>query len=375
MASSPAGAGSLWLFPAPAGQRTQRLHFSRKPSLRRLAHARLPATFAGPLPDFQTRLTVNIIQNIKKVPGGLMIVPMLVTALINTFCPQILQIGGPTTALFTAKGTMACIGIILFITGSQFKMDTLGMTLKRGLGISAGKVFIGFASAWLMMRFFGLNGFWGISTVALVTAMVSCNPGVYIALVEQYGDPVDKATFGPLNVLAVPSTPLLILGAATGAGVDYMIILAVLAPFILGMILGNLDPAIRGLMAPGTPIILPFIGFCFGSAVDLKGAATAGFSGLLLAILFLAVNVPIMLAVDKYILRRPGYASIATCSVAGISVVVPTMLAATQPAFAPYVKAATAQIALVLVITSFIVPWLTAQVVKAFGDGRSTATS
>lgn len=318
---------------------------------------------------------MNILDHIKRFPGGLMVVPMFVTALINTFCPSVLQIGGPTTGLFTAKGTMAVIGIILFITGSQFKLEQFGMTLKRGGVLCIAKVCIGFAAGLFVLRLFGQDGFWGISAVAFTVAMVSTNPGVYIALAEQYGDGADKAAFGLLNVVAVPATPILVMGAASGAGIDYMSVVATLTPFVIGMIVGNLDPKIRGLMAPGTPIALPFLGFCFGASVNLRDAALAGISGLVLAAAFLIINVGIMLAVDRLVLRRPGYASVATCSVAGISVVVPSMLAASDPIYLPYVGAATAQLAMTMVITSFAAPWITKAVVGLWGDQELASQS
>lgn len=312
---------------------------------------------------------MNILGVIKKVPGGMMIVPMFATALINTFFPDVLKLGGPTM-LFTAKGTMVIIGLILFITGSQFRISQIGITLKRGAALCVAKIIIGFLSGWLILSYFGLDGFWGISAVALVSAMVSCNPGVYIALSEQYGDDADKAVFGLLNVIAVPATPILIIGMTSGTGLDLMQIVVVLIPFILGIILGNLDPQIRMLMAPATPVTLPFLGFCFGASVNLYSALNAGLAGIMLTIIYLLVNVLLMLFVDRAILRRPGYASVATCSVAGISVVVPSILAGSQPAFAPYVEAATSQLALVMVLTSFAVPWLTSRAVRLFGDGK-----
>ena len=45
-------------------------------------------------------MNINILEKMNKVPGGLIIIPLLVAILINTFAPQVLSIGGPTTALF-----------------------------------------------------------------------------------------------------------------------------------------------------------------------------------------------------------------------------------------------------------------------------------
>ena len=41
---------------------------------------------------------------IKKIPAGMMIVPIFIGILINTFSPSLLKIGNPTEILFTSKG-------------------------------------------------------------------------------------------------------------------------------------------------------------------------------------------------------------------------------------------------------------------------------
>lgn len=41
-----------------------------------------------------------IMNFLKKVPAGMMIVPLLIGAILNTFCSSILQVGSLTTATF-----------------------------------------------------------------------------------------------------------------------------------------------------------------------------------------------------------------------------------------------------------------------------------
>ena len=43
---------------------------------------------------------VPILDTINKIPGGLMVVPLILGVLANTFFPDALQIGSFTTALF-----------------------------------------------------------------------------------------------------------------------------------------------------------------------------------------------------------------------------------------------------------------------------------
>ncbi|WP_179297419.1 2-keto-3-deoxygluconate permease, partial [Klebsiella pneumoniae] len=44
-------------------------------------------------------MNINLLEKMNKVPGGLIIIPLLVAILINTFELQVLRIGCPTTAL------------------------------------------------------------------------------------------------------------------------------------------------------------------------------------------------------------------------------------------------------------------------------------
>jgi 2-keto-3-deoxygluconate permease len=57
-----------------------------------------------------------------KVPAGMMIVPMFISSILNTFFPQIFQIGSFTTAIFTSAGVAAIIGVQLVCMGSQLRL-------------------------------------------------------------------------------------------------------------------------------------------------------------------------------------------------------------------------------------------------------------
>lgn len=70
-------------------------------------------------------MNINILEKMNKVPGGLIIIPLLVAILINTFAPQVLSIGGPTTALFKV-GSSAMMGIFLLICGTSINIRQAG---------------------------------------------------------------------------------------------------------------------------------------------------------------------------------------------------------------------------------------------------------
>lgn len=302
---------------------------------------------------------MDILNRMKKIPGGLLIIPMLLSSLVNTFSPGLLRIGDPTTALFTSKGTMTLIGMILFISGSQFRLSQIPMTLKRIGVLSATKLLLSWAVGFLYMAYFGMEGIFGISAVAMVATISSCNPGLYLALMHSYGDDVDCAAFGILNLIAVPIIPVMILNASSGVGIDYLHVLATLVPFLLGIFLGNVDANFQKLFASGTMILLPFLGISFGSNINLMVAARSGIAGLILTLLFFILCMVPMVSVDRILLKRPGYGAAAACSVAGMSLVVPALASTINPAYGTYTEAAVAQIAFAVVLTSLITPLIT----------------
>ena len=76
-------------------------------------------------------MQIPILKTMKKLPGGIMVVPLLLGAFINTFFPHALTIGGFTQALFK-DGAQALIGMFLFCMGSQISIKQAGTPIKRG---------------------------------------------------------------------------------------------------------------------------------------------------------------------------------------------------------------------------------------------------
>ena len=62
-----------------------------------------------------------IMNFLKKVPAGMMIVPLLIGAILNTFCSSILQVGSLTTATFSNAGAATAMGIQLVCLGTTLK--------------------------------------------------------------------------------------------------------------------------------------------------------------------------------------------------------------------------------------------------------------
>ena len=116
---------------------------------------------------------MKILKSIRKVPGGLLIVPMILTAIINTFFPNIFQIGNPTTALFTNKSTMVLVGLMLFASGTQFNIRNIVDVIKRTGLLCIGKLIISYFIGILVIKAFGIEGMFGISAVAIIATITS----------------------------------------------------------------------------------------------------------------------------------------------------------------------------------------------------------
>ena len=305
----------------------------------------------------------------KKVPGGSLLIPMFLVAVINTIFPNLIaSFGGMTTAMFKT-GTMAFAAAILFFTGATIRVNTLGTVLKRCGVLTIMKFAIAFAFGFLFVRLFGVNGVGGITAVAFVTCICSCNPGVFMGLASDYGEPGDMGNFAMMNIVSMPCWPMLILAAAAGISFNVMDIVTVFVPFLLGMLLGNLDPNFSKIVGPATGALIPLMGCCFGASLNLVTAAKAGLAGILLAVLFLVLNVPLMLFADRVITKRPGYAAVAWCSVAGIAMTVPAM-ASNIAEYSDTIAASSAQIGLCMIITCIVSPFLTKWVVDMWGSPK-----
>jgi 2-keto-3-deoxygluconate permease len=124
------------------------------------------------------------------------------------------------------------------------------------------------------------------------------------------------------------------------------------------MVLGNLDTDIRKVFAGGNAIILPFLGFEFGSTINLIDAFRMIPQGLLLSLIYFIVVITPSYIFERTVLHRPGYASVASGSLAGVALVIPSMAAASNAAFQPYVDSSVAVLAFVLAVTNILCPFM-----------------
>ncbi len=303
----------------------------------------------------------------KKIPAAIMIIPMFITLIINTFFPQLIQMGGMTTALFSKAGVAPLTGAILFCCGTQLKLKEAPEAIKRGGVLLLVQFLAGCLICVLINKFFGTEGFLGISTLAIFTALLSSNGAIYLALTGEYGDQTDLGAFGILSIKDGPFLTLVALGASGAASIPVQSLLASVFPMILGVILGNLYKGVQQYFKSGAHILIPLVAISLGASLDIKKLFNAGLSGVILGAFVLIVSGIILITTDKLILRRPGYAGAALATVAGNAIGTPIIVANVVPSLQNTATIASVQVAAAVIVTAVFCPMLTSWTIKKWG--------
>ncbi|BFL12083.1 2-keto-3-deoxygluconate permease [[Clostridium] hylemonae] len=308
-----------------------------------------------------------ILNFLKKVPAGMMVIPLLLGSLINTLFPDALQIGGLTTALFSSAGTSTLLGAQLFCMGTALQVKDMPKVLKRGGVLLLAKFAVGALLGIIIGKIWGMEGVFGLTTLAVISAVTNSNGSVYLTLMGNYGDQADCGCFPLLALNDGPFFTLVALGASGLANIPFMSLLAAIIPIVLGMLIGNIDKGMRELFAPMGTAIIPLIGFALGAGIDLTSIIKGGFPGILLGLITVFVGGGFILIFDKFISRRPGYAAWAVATTAGNAVAVPAAVALIDTSWEPYVATATVQVAASVVVTCIVTPFITSWWAKRFG--------
>lgn len=296
---------------------------------------------------------------IKKIPAGNMMVPLIFAALVSTFMPSILHFGVFTEALFTSRGMKTLMGINLLAAGSQIRISSVGKILRRFSVMAIARIGAGLLIIFLVSSIFGREKIFGISILALVCAILNHNNSVFISLNIDYGDDLDQALAGFTSLITGPMLSMLVLGMPGIASIPVRAMIDALLPVFMGMVLGNIDRDISSSLKLAQKVIIPFLGFSMGSAINLRDIYRAGFSGLLLAFIVIFVIGSITVLCDIYINNRPGHAAWALSSTGANAVAVPQIIAEIDPSYLPLVGVATAQVASSAVITIILTPLIT----------------
>jgi 2-keto-3-deoxygluconate transporter len=304
---------------------------------------------------------MNLKKNIDKVPGGMMIFPLLLGALINTFSPQALKIGGFATAI--AEGSSALIGVFLVCMGASISFRTAPKALKRGAVITFTKFIVGVIIGLLIAKFFGDKGLLGLSSLAVIAAMTNTNGGLFAALTGEFGDESDVGSIAVLSLNAGPFLTMVALGTAGIATIPLNSFIGVIIPIALGMILGNLDNGMKKFLTAGGPILIPFFAFALGTGINFKVLIIAGLSGIALGVMTTFIGGFFNILADR-MTGGSGIAGAAASSTAGNAVATPAAVALADPRFAALSTIAAPQIAASTITTAILTPVVTTYIAR-----------
>ena len=309
----------------------------------------------------------------------MMVVPLFIGMVLNTFFPDLLKIGGFTQAL-TGVGYPTVLGMYLFTVGTKMTVRAAPRMLMRGFGLLTAKVGIATIFALAVARFFD-GEIIGLSTLAVMVAMSDTNGGMFLALTSVMGSKDDSGTYVVQSIETGPFLTMLIFVGTGLAVIPYLTMVSVIAPIVAGAILGNLDEDIKDFFGSHEAIIVPFMAFTLGQTINLKSVVTAGLPGVVLGLTVVTVTGFVCIVVDR-LLGGTGIAGAAASSTAGNSAAVPQAVALADTSFAPIAGAATVQVAASVIVTAVLTPLLTAWWYKrvineraAASQARTTATA
>jgi 2-keto-3-deoxygluconate permease len=308
-------------------------------------------------------MQIRIKHAIESVPGGMMIVPLVVGSAITTLAPRTaVFFGSFTSALFT--GALPILAVFYVCMGAKITVRSLPQVVRRGGALMATKIALGLAAGFFLGHLIGVDPihsgwFAGLSTLAIVVAVNDTNGGLYMALMEQYGKPEDSAAYSVMALESGPFLTMVSLGVAGLSAFPWQTLVGAILPLAVGMLLGNLDPELREFLSNGVAVVIPFFAFALGATLDLHRVWEAGLLGLGLGIVLVFVCAVCLTLVDKLI-GGDGTAGIAASTTAGNAAAVPMLVASANHRYAAAAGPATVLVAASIIVSSLLVPPLTA---------------
>lgn len=308
-------------------------------------------------------MAVPIKRRLEALPGGMMIVPLLIGAVLYTLFPGTGKFFGSFTgALFS--GSLTILAVFYVCMGSTIELRTTPYVLKKGGVLLVAKVLLSIVVGVVLGRLIGSapissGAFAGLSTLAVVAALNDTNGGLYMALMGQFGKSKDVAAYSILTIESGPFLTMITLGVAGLSAFPWQTLVGAILPLVVGMVLGNLDPELRDWFSKAVPVLIPFFAFALGCSINLTSVWRAGLLGIGLGLFVFLVGGAVLLLTDKFT-GGTGVAGVAAASTAGNAAAVPAIVASANHEYAAAAPQATILVAAAVVVTAILVPFGTA---------------
>ncbi|MEN2367095.1 2-keto-3-deoxygluconate permease [Levilactobacillus brevis] len=276
---------------------------------------------------------MKIKKNIEKIPGGMMVVPLVIGAIIHTIWPKAdVALTGVTGSYMV--GTSVILFIFFFAVGTNINLKSSGKIAAKGVTLLLGKV--------------------------ILAAFNASNGGLYVALMTTIPNrDVDVAAYPFFSIQSGPFFTMITLGLAGIGAFPWPALVSTLVPFVLGMIVGGLDHDMRDLFSPLQGGLVPFFAFTIGYSLNLDMILQSGLVGILVGVLVVFVSGYVLYLLDRYVVRSDGLAGWAASSTAGAAVSVPIVIAQMNPAFKSTAGSATAIVATSVLVSAILTPIVT----------------
>ena len=308
---------------------------------------------------------MKIMQTVKKIPGGMMVVPLLLGACVNTFFPGLwTTFDGTFTTHLWKSGAMPILAVFLFCNGATINFKKAGIPLVKGVLLTVIKVGVGILIGVLVSSVFGAAGILGLTPLAIVGAIANSNGGLYASLAGEYGDNTDVGAVAILSINDGPFFTMVALGATGIAKIPFNALVGCVIPIVVGCVLGNLDEDIRKFCEPGASMMIPFFSFPLGAGLNLKNLLVGGAPGILLGIVCCLVTGLAGYGVYKLLQPVKGMGiehpevGAAIGTTAGNAAATPAAVAAVDASLLAISEAATAQVTCAVIVTAILCPVL-----------------
>jgi 2-keto-3-deoxygluconate permease len=300
-----------------------------------------------------------------RIPGGMMIVPLLLGAILNTLFPKTVETFGLktfTSAIWT--GALTILGVFFVCLGATISFRATPYIVKKGGALLLTKILIAALAGFVAKQVLGdgmvtTGLFAGLSVLAIVASMNDTNGGLYMALMGQFGRKEDVGAYMIMSIESGPFLTMLTLGAVGLAFFPWQVLFGTILPLLVGMVLGNLDKDLREFLGRAVPVLIPFFAFALGAGLDLTKVWDAGLVGVCMGVTVVVVTGIPLLIVDR-LTGGNGVAGLAASSTAGNAAAVPLAVAASNAAYTDVAPQATLIVASSVIVTAILVPIVTA---------------